>query len=178
MSINFRNYTNQAGITQDYYLVRNFFIKLGYCEFTYVRWDWMATHGYLDRTSVGNIGLWCEDSEVVGVATFDCSLGSAFCLTLPEYAYLKKEMLLYSEEKLSKEGKFEIVIQDKDKEFQEIAAILGYVASENRELDSIFYIEQTSTDYQLPEGFRITTMQDTFDLKQYGRVYGKGLIMS
>lgn len=174
MSINFRNYTNQAGITKDYYLVRDFFIKLGYCEFTYVRWDWMATHGCLDRTSLGNIGLWCDNSEIVGVATFDCSLGRAFCLTLPEYAYLKKKMLMYSEEKLSKEGNFEIVIQDKDTEFQMIAAELGFVATENREFDSIFYIDQTSTDYQLPEGFRITTMQETFDLIQYGSVLWKG----
>lgn len=174
MAINFRNYTNQAGITKDYYLVRDFLIKLGYCEYTYVRWDWMATHGYLDKSALANIGIWMENNEIVGVATFDCSLGKGFCLTLPDYAYLKKEMLLYSEGKLSKQGSFEIVIQDKDIVFQEIASKFNYVATENRELDSIFYLDQTPTDYQLPEGFHITTMQETFDIKQYRSVLWKG----
>ncbi len=86
MSIRFRNYTKQAGITEDYYKVRTFFVKLGYAEFTYTRWDWMATHGHLDKHAVGKIGLWEDEKEIIGVATFDCKLGKAFCLTFPEYA--------------------------------------------------------------------------------------------
>lgn len=57
MSIQFRNYTKQAGITEDYHKVRSFFIKLGHAEFEYTRWDWMATHRYLDKYAVGRIGL-------------------------------------------------------------------------------------------------------------------------
>ena len=105
MSIHFRNYTKQAGITEDYHKVRNFFITLGYAEFTYTRWDWMATHGYLDKSSVDKIDIWEDDAQIVGVATFDCQLGNAFCLTLPEYASLKKEMLLYAWGNLSNNHK-------------------------------------------------------------------------
>ncbi|GBK61205.1 MAG: hypothetical protein E7L01_03980 [Paenibacillus macerans] len=57
MSIKFRNYTKQAGITEDYHRVRFFLVGLGYSEFTYARWDWMATHGYLDKPSVDKIGI-------------------------------------------------------------------------------------------------------------------------
>lgn len=39
LSIKFRNYTDQPGITEDYHKVREFFIKLEYAEFTYARWD-------------------------------------------------------------------------------------------------------------------------------------------
>lgn len=71
MAIKFRNYTKQSGITEDYHKVREFFINLGYAEFTYARWDWMTTHSSLDRSVVGRIGIWEEDSKIIGVATFD-----------------------------------------------------------------------------------------------------------
>ncbi|WP_055668542.1 GNAT family N-acetyltransferase [Desnuesiella massiliensis] len=174
MSVQFRNYTKQAGITEDYHKVRNFFIRLGYAEFTYTRWDWMATHGYLDKSAVGRIGIWEEDEQIVGVATFDCQLGDAFCLTFPEYAFLKKEMLLYAKDNLSKDGKFGIVIADADLKFQDIAANLGLIATDQKESDAIFYLDKTSTEYRLPEGFHITTMEETFDPYQYLRVLWKG----
>lgn len=174
MAIQFRNYTNQAGITEDYHKVRAFFIKLGYAEFTYTRWDWMTTHGYLDRSAVGRIGIWEDDGEIVGVATFDCQPGFGFCLTLPEYTYLKKDILLYAETNLSTNGEFGVVIADTDVNFQDIAAELGFRATEHKENDAVFYLNKTSTEYSLPEGFRITSMAETFDLYQYGRVLWKG----
>ena len=76
MAIQFRNYNAQAGITEDYYKVREFFIKLGYAEFTYVRWDWMTTHLWLDKSAVGRIGMRDEHCEDVGVATFDTTIGA------------------------------------------------------------------------------------------------------
>lgn len=174
MSIKFRNYTKQAGITEDYHKVRAFFLELGYGEYTYTRWDWMTTHGYLDKSSVEKIGIWEDDEKIVGVATFDCQLGTAYCLTLPEYTFLKKEMLLYGEENLSKGEQFGIVIADSDIEFQDIAANLGFVAIGQKENDAAFYLDKTSTDYVLPEGFYITTMKETYDLYQYGCVLWKG----
>lgn len=174
MSIQFRNYTEQPGITEDYHKVRAFFIKLRYAEFEYTRWDWMATHSNLDKSAVGRIGLWEDEGEVVGIATFDCQLGTAFCLTLPEYTYLKKEILLYAKDNLSKDGKFGVIIRDTDLEFQDIASELGFVATQEREFDSFFYLDKTSTAYNLPEGFHITTMKETFDLYQYRRVLWKG----
>lgn len=174
MSIQFRNYTNQAGITDDYYKVRDFLVGIGYSEFTYARWDWMATHGYLDKTSVDKIGLWEVNNDIVGLATFDCQMGKAYCLTLPDYVSLKKEMLLYSMEKLSKDKEFGIIIADTDLLFQDIAAQLGYVATEDKECDAVFYYDKTSMEYELPEEFRITTMKETYDLYQYRRVLWKG----
>ncbi len=174
MSILFRNYTKQPGITEDYHKVRAFFIKLGYAEFTYARWDWMTTHSYLDKSAVGSIGVWEDEGEIVGLATFDCQPGLAFCLTLPEYVYLKKELLQYAKANLGKDGKFGVVIADTDLAFQDIAAGLGFIATKEKESDGIFYLDQTSTAYDLPDGFHITTMKDTYDLCQYKRVLWKG----
>ena len=174
MTIQFRNYTKQPGITEDYHKVRNFFIRLGYAEFTYTRWDWMATHGYLDRSSVGKIGIWEDDEQIVGVATFDCQLEHAFCLTLTKYDFLKEEMLLYAKDNLSREGKFGVIIPDTDLKFQDTAASLGFCATHEKESDAIFYLDKTSTEYDLPEEFHITTMKETFDLYQYLSVLWKG----
>lgn len=174
MGINFSKYTSKAGITEDYHRVRDFFISLGYGEFTYTRWDWMATHGSLDKAVLGEIGVWEDEKQIVGVATVDCNFGIGFCLTLPEYTFLKKEMLLYSKDNLSKHGEFGVVIQDTDLEFQDIAAELGFYATEEKENDAIFYLDKTSTEYKLPEGFYITTMKETFDLYQYMCVLWKG----
>lgn len=174
MSIQFRNYTKQAGITEDYYKIRAFFVKLGYAEFTYTRWDWMATHSYLDKSAVGKIGVWEDDEEIVGVVTFDCQLEIAFCLTLPKYTFLKNEMLLYAKDNLSNDGKFGVMIADTDLEFQDIAARLGFVATKEKESDAIFYLDRTSTAYELPEGFHITSMKESYDLYQYFRVLWKG----
>jgi GNAT superfamily N-acetyltransferase len=174
MSIQFRNYINQTGITEDYHKVRDFFIKLGYAEFTYARWDWMITHGYLDKSAVGRIGLWEDDGQIVGVATFDCQLGDSFCLTLPEYTFLKKEMLLYAKDNLSKDGKFGITISDTDYSFQDIAAELGFIATVQQDNDAIFYGDKTSTAYDLPDGFHITSMKEGLNHYQYLRVLWKG----
>lgn len=169
----FSYYTKQAGITDDYYKVRDFFIKLGCNEFSYARWDWMTTHPSLDKASVGKIGIWEDNGDVVGIATFDIILGNTYCLTLPDYCGLKEEMLKYAEENLSSHN-FAIVIPDNDIHFQDIAARSGYIATGDREYDAAFYIDRTSTSYDLPEGFHITSLKDKLDLYQYRRVLWKG----
>jgi GNAT superfamily N-acetyltransferase len=174
MPVKFRNYTKQAGITEDYHKVREFFVRLGYAEFTYTRWDWMTTHSYLDKSAVGRIGLWEDENEIVGAAVFDCQPGQAFCLALPGYEYLKDEMLRYASVNLSTDGEFGITIADTDAIFQDIAARQGYIATEQKENDAVFSIDVTSTAYTLPDGFRITSMEETYDLCQYRRVLWKG----
>ncbi|WP_422485699.1 GNAT family N-acetyltransferase [Gudongella sp. DL1XJH-153] len=174
MTIGFRNYTKEAGITEDYHKVREFLLQLGSTNYTYARWDWMITHDYLDKNALNRIGLWEDGENIVGVSIFDLQLGTAYCLTNPEYSELKRDMLLYSEENLAKGDKFGVVIPDLDVHFQGIAADLGFVATENKESDAIFYMDKTSTEFTLPEGYRITTMQETYDLYQYYRVLWKG----
>ncbi|HEX2947838.1 MAG TPA: GNAT family N-acetyltransferase [Clostridia bacterium] len=174
MTVQFRNYSKTAGITEDYHRVREFFVKLGYSEFTYARWDWMATHSYLDKNAIGRIGLWENAGELIGIATFDTRLADAYCLTLPGYEKLKKEMLIYAKENLRGNSSFGIVIRDSDFELQDIAADMGFVGTPDKENDAIFYLDKTSTDYRLPDGFKITSMQDTYDPFQYKRVLWKG----
>ncbi|RCX16700.1 acetyltransferase (GNAT) family protein [Fontibacillus phaseoli] len=174
MPITFRHYTNSPGVTEDSDRIRNFLITLGTAEFTYARWDWMITHTSLDQSAVGKIGMWEHRGALVGVATFDCQLGTAYCLTLPAYSSLKKEMLQYAEDHFAKNGEFSIVIADTDYDFQQMAAELGYIATKHRENDSVFYPDATPVQYELPPGFTLTGLDESLDLFQYGRVLWKG----
>lgn len=174
MTVRFRNYTDKPGTTEDYHKVREFLLQLGSTNFTYARWDWMITHDYLDREAVGRIGIWEEGDQIAGVATFDIRPGTAFCLTHPEYDHLKNEMMLYSEDHLSEGDSFGIVIPDSDMDYQELAAELGFVATEDKESDAVFHIGKAPTEFNLPEGYKLTTMEETYDLYQYYRVLWKG----
>lgn len=54
---------------------------------------------------------------------------------------------------MNKDEKFGIVISDSDLKFQNIAAHLGFIATVQKENDAIFYLDRTSTAYNLLERF-------------------------
>ncbi len=175
MSIVFRNYTSEPGITPDYRAVREMLLTIGYREFTYARWDWATTHGYLKTSEIGRMGLWTENGRAVGAALFDCVPGDSFLMCLPGYESLRREMLAYARENMRGEnGGLRVVIPETDREYQALAAAAGLTPTPDTERDAALLIGQTSLDYALPAGYRITDMKETYDMYQYGRVLWKG----
>ena len=174
MAVTFRNHTESAGITDDYYIVRDFFTKRGYAEYTFARWDWMTTHTYLNKSTVGFMGIWEEYDQVIGVLALDGDFGDVFCITLSGYDHIKGEMMDYAINHLALTDDFGIVIADEDAGAQSIAASLGLVASESKESDAVFLVDETSTDYVLPKGYTITSMKENLDLHLYGQVIWEG----
>lgn len=168
-------------LSQDYYAVRQFFVDLGEAEFTYARWDWMITHSYLDHEALPKIRLWLREDKVVGLATFDTRLGTAYCMALPEFAYLKGQMLTYARDHLrGDKGEFSVAIADTDPAFQLEALKQGFVATPNRESDAAFYCTQEAlqglpeTETLLPPGFSLVSMADRYDPYEYRRVLWRG----
>jgi len=51
---------------------------------------------------------------------------------------------------------------------------MGYIPTQKKDCDAVFYIDTDRIYYSLPDGFSITSMKDTFDLYQYGQVLWKG----
>jgi len=174
MTVNFRNYNDEPGISPDYYKVRDFFIRLGYAEYTYARWDWMITHSYLDPALLKHIGLWQVNDEIVGIACFDIGLGTAYCLTLDEYKHLKGEIILYAKDHLSEGNTFGLIIPDEDIEYKKLAKSLGFVSTPHGEKDAIIYKENLDHAYNLPEGYKIISLEEDYDLYQYRRVLWYG----
>ena len=177
MSVNFRTYRNAELYGEDYSSVRDFLIKLDSHNYHFGRWDWMVMNlesEWADPEGVEKIGIWEEDKKIVALATFDTKLGKAFLLTLNGYAFLKKEMLLYSKENLLKNGKFSVSVLDGDLETQNIAKENGFYPTQDKECDAVFLIEKDKTSYDLPKGFQIISFNDDFDLYKYGQALWKG----
>lgn len=169
-----RNYTDQAGITEDYIKVRDFLIKRGYCEFVYARWDWMITHSYLDQSNLNKIRLWEVQDEIVGIVTFDTVLDTSYCITLPNYEYLKTEMFKYIDENYCVNNLIKVVIPMNDLETQKIAYQNGFCATSKAEHDAVFYKGISSLQYILPDGYKMISMVDGFDPYEYLNCLWKG----
>ncbi|MDR2933636.1 MAG: GNAT family N-acetyltransferase [Oscillospiraceae bacterium] len=174
MSVNFRTYQNDTRFGRDYNAVRNFLLKLDSHNYSFGRWDWMITHSMLDETGLEKIGLWEEDGVVVGLATYDTMLGSAYVMTLDGFSDLKGEMLLYAKKALYKEGAFGFVIADSDRYMQRVAAGLGFRPSQNKECDAVLSLDTADFLYTLPDGFRVVGMDEELDYYKYGQVLWKG----
>lgn len=174
MAVQFRRYIAEPRFSRDYEKVRMFLLRAQSYTYTFGRWDWMITHGYLDATGLPKIGLWEEDGGIVGLATYDCGLGKAYLLYLPGYESLYEEMLLYAKQALSKDGQCLIWIPDGASSMQETAARLGLHPTQEKESDAVIPIVGSDFTYRLPDGFRITDMKAEFDLHKYGEVLWKG----
>ena len=171
----FRTYAHPAGITEDYYKLRAFFLKRGGADFPFGRWDWMITHGWLDKEAIQKIGIWEDAGEIVAVMTFDTQPGEGFLCVLPGYEDLRVEMVRYARQNLRRDGKFRLLVWDTDQSFQDIAAGEGFMASPEKEFDAVYPIVQPDAiQYTLPEGFRVEGMDEGIDIEKYGRVLWKG----
>ena len=174
MSVTFRNYIPAPLFGEDYYKLRDFLVRLDSHNYSFGRWDWMITHSYLDKSGLSKIGLWEENGRVVAAATYDCVLGKAYLLMGKEYRHLGEKMLLYAKSALAKDGDFRVLVLDGDMAMQDIAARNGFFPTKDKECDAIYPIDVSSIRYSLAEGFRITSMKETFDLYKYGEALWKG----
>lgn len=174
MSAAFRKYTPAPLFGEDYHKLRNFLMKLDSHNYHFGRWDWMITHSYLDKRGIPYIGLWEENGEIVAAATYDCILGQAYLLMEKAYRHLGEEMLLYAKGAFAKDGNFRVLILDGDSAMQDIAVRNGFFPTQNKECDAVYPIDMSNIRYSLPDGFKITSMKETYDLYKYGEVLWKG----
>lgn len=174
MPVRFRTYKSKPLFGPDYSLVRDFLIRLDDTNYPFGRWDWMITHGWLDSRGLPKIGLWLDGGALVALATYDCGLGKAFLLALPGYEALRDEMLTYAQGALAKDGEFGVIIPDGDLAFQSVAVRHGLIASQEKDSDAVFLLDSGDLSYALPDGFRVTSMKETYDLFKYGQALWRG----
>lgn len=175
MNVKFRRYSHTPGFTEDFNLVRNFLVRINANEITphdfpWGRWEWAFSLPYLDEQSISRIGIWEDSGKIVGLATYEDKLGSAYFSLDKEYAILKQEMLSYAATELSVDGKFRALIPDIDVEFQLVASKNGFRPSESREYNSVYDIELDSINYDLPDGYTVSNLASGYDIRKYGRV--------
>lgn len=175
MAIIFRNYIDSQRYGEDYCRIREFLLELNDINYSFGRWDWMISHSHLYEKGLTKIGIWEQNGKIVGIATYDTQLdGKCFFPLKSENVFLRKEMITYAAENLSYDDKVQLLIRDGDTIFQNTAREMGYIPTQKKDCDAVFYIDTDRIYYSLPDGFSITSMKDTFDLYQYGQVLWKG----
>jgi GNAT superfamily N-acetyltransferase len=178
MSVTMRNYTPEPLFTDDYRKVRAFFRavnreRLAYPGFTWGRWEWMTTHAMLDRSSLGRIGLWEESGRIVGLATYESTLGDAYLFTARGYESLNREMLRYAQSALAGPKGLRVNIDDNDRALQRAAVESGFVATAEQENTAMLDLSDRLSGC-LPDGYGFVSMADGWDFVQYNAVMWRG----
>ncbi|MHB1356796.1 MAG: GNAT family N-acetyltransferase [Anaerolineae bacterium] len=75
---------------------------------------------------------------------------------------------------MTKDGCVSALIDDTDRELQRAAFEMGYRPTQEKEQTAVLDINDENTRYILPEGFRITSLAEDFDMHKYNRVLWKG----
>lgn len=143
-------------------------------------WAYMHSHPNLDESALGQIGIWEDSGRIVGVATFESSLGEAFFQLDPGYTHLKPAMLAYAQEHLRGiSGDGAVYLQayaaDIDQEFAEILQSAGCrrVPENDRPMSTIS-IPESFPATSLPDGFCLKSLAEENDLHKINRVLWRG----
>ncbi|MDF2548900.1 MAG: GCN5-related N-acetyltransferase [Anaerosolibacter sp.] len=176
MSINFCNYINQQGFTNDFLKVYDFLKRINQetittPNFLWGRWEWMFSLPYLNKSLLDRIGIWKDDEKIVALATYETDIDEAYICVDKDYHCLKEDILNYVQHNFS--GGHKVLIDDNDHMFQRIAIAHGYRPTQNRQCTAKIDIND-SISYQLPKGFSIVSLAERFDLNEYSKVLWRG----
>ena len=178
----FRHYNH----TSDYQLVSEFLIahhQPGNADGNWLEpaWEYMHWHPHLDSSSLGKIGIWESNGQIVAVVHYESRLGEAFFQFHPDYRHLRAEMLDYAESNLAGISRVDgrkyvrSFVNDNDTDFLNLAQARGYQRdSESDRPLTRFVIPDPFPPIILPEGFRLTSLADDCDWTKVHHVMWRG----
>ena len=175
MSIKIRNFTGEAGYTDDFRKICDFLIQINKDKVItpnclWARWVWQINQHINTQSHFGIV----EDNEkVVGIALYDHGLGDAYFCADPDYAYVKPQLIDFAVENLSLDGKIRITLPDEDLDYQQAAIQKGFIPT--TEKFSTARIDINNIVYNLPEGYTIMGCDNNnFDVDKYYNAIWKG----
>lgn len=142
-------------------------------HFGWVRWEWAFALECLDRPSLHRIGVWEDDGQVVGVATYEDRLGDAFLLVDPAHRRLLPAMLDHALDRLRGPQGVRVLIDDSDAELQHLARGRGLVATQAGDRVAVLDLAG-DLGYEVPAGYRVSSLADGVDLEQLDRLMHRG----
>jgi GNAT superfamily N-acetyltransferase len=144
-------------------------------------WEYMHFHPSLDGSSLGKIGIWEADGEILAVVHYESHLGEAFFEFHPKHRHLRTAMLEYAEANLTgvslKDGRKYLCafVNDNDVEFQRLVESRGYKRyPDNTRPLSRFDIPDPFAAISPPAGFRLTSLAEECDWARVHRVMWRG----
>ncbi|MBE0634889.1 GNAT family N-acetyltransferase, partial [Candidatus Bipolaricaulota bacterium] len=178
-TIRMRQYDHET----DYEAINDFLIALYQADpprnWLQPRWEYAHSHPMLDRENLGKIPIWEDDGQIVAAVLYEDKVGANHVQLDPGYPRLKREVLDYAADSLI--GDFRaghgcyVHLDDSDSDLGVIAAELGFEPRpQHAEALSRFIVPEPFAAPQLPEGFRLQSLADEFDVTQVHRVMHRG----
>lgn len=178
MGVIFNIYNHET----DYELVNTFlyetYVTGKYPNWLQPRWEYFHYHPNTEKECYDTIGVWKEDGKIVGLATHEGDLGEVFIMTDKAHSYLKKEMLQFSEEKISEKNKdnqleLYVHVNDFDTDLESLVTELGYQKIESYEL-ICQYTNKLEDDVIIPKGFTLKNLSGKSDIQKFHRIMWRG----
>ncbi len=178
MVVKFRNYKHTERFSKDYFSVVEFLERINdsnltNANFLWGRWAWMISRPVDNEEDKKKIGLWLDNDNVVALATFELTFGKVHIMVDRAYRYLIKEIMDYTQAELSGKDGLQIIINDTDKRFQEYARAKNMRPSQRNQKTSIFNCSN-ELSYNLPDFYKIISMDQEWSWEQYNRVMWRG----
>lgn len=185
MTITQRQYIAEPGFTEDYHRVKAFLKRIYKDDFNspqswiWNRWEWMFSLPNLDESQLNRIGIWESNDQIVGLATYEQSIGDVWFSLDPDFEDLKRPMIEYALTHLAASGEdgerhLRLCLLESDKTFTEIAESLGFTKDEDNEATAIYKIDGAIPKVVLPAGYTIVSLADENDLTKLHHVLWKG----
>lgn len=179
MSITFCNYPPLTGYTDDFHRVSDLLFRVDQSRkcpvlIDWVFWEWSTARDAYKADALARIGLWEDGGRLVAATVIEDHMGAVSLCVDPDYRHLRPEMARYALEHMAQDGKITLIIEDGDRELQQLALAQGLCPTQSKESTAVLDITDESTRYTLPEGFHIQSFDREFDVSKYNRVLWKG----
>lgn len=182
MGIKLRPYDHDRDYAAvDALLIRTHAQESGHRNWVQPRWEYMHSL-YFNRdleAHFSDFGVWEASGEIVAIVHAESQLGVAYAQLDARYPELKRPMLEYAATNLVGETKagrgIYVYLDDRDPEFGGIARALGFEPRpEYAEPSSRLLIRSPMACPSVPQGFRLQSLADEFDVAKVHRVMHRG----
>jgi len=184
MGIRMRQYDHET----DYEAINQFLVRIYQsdppCNWLQPRWEYAHSHPSMDRENLGKFAIWEDEGEPVAFVHYESRMGVVYVQLDPRHPRLKREMLEYAVTHLMGDLKAGrgcyVFIDDDDSDFGVIASEMRFEPKpEHAETTSRYVIPASFPEIQLPdnlvpEGFRLQSLADEFDVDKVHRVMHRG----
>ncbi|TQR45967.1 GNAT family N-acetyltransferase [Paenibacillus popilliae] len=143
-------------------------------NWNWVRWEWMYFHPDFNRSLRSKIGLWFDNLDLVGLATYDYDLGEAFFATKQGYEELEDEIIEYAVNNFSDENGLGIAVNDTDAERSQRLQNKGFVKHDQCENILVLTIANIDHHSVLPAGITLKSLDAETDVYKHETVLWKG----
>ena len=179
MSIRMRQYDHKP----DYDAISQFLTRIYQVDppqnWLQPRWEYAHSHPSMDCENLGKFAIWEDDGEIVAFVHYESRMGVVHVQLDRRYPRLKREMLEYAVTHLEGDLKAGrgcyVFIDEADSDFSVIATEMCFEPkSEHAEPTSRYVIPASLPEIVLPEGFRLQSLADEFDVEKVHRVMHRG----